>query len=185
MNKKFAVASVLICLGAIYRLIPHPHNFTPVAAMALIGGLYVSKKYLAYLVPIMVLFISDLVLNNTVNRVFIEDQTGFIFWAPYMLYTYSAILATVLIGVFMTNSSISGKILGGSLASAVMFFVISNFGTWLSSGIYSKDLSGLFTCFAAGIPFFGNTLLSNLFFVGLFVLTIEWFLKFSRKTVNA
>lgn len=184
MNKRIAFTGILICLGAIYRLVPHPNNFTPVAAMALLGGFYFSKKYLAFLVPVLALLVSDFILNNTANRIFFEDHTGIVFWADYMTFTYSAIIATVIVGITLTNASKTAKIVGGSLASAVMFFLVTNFGSWLTTAIYPKNLGGLMASYTAGIPFFANTLISNLLFTAIFVFTIERAYTFSRKIVN-
>ena len=185
MNKKIAFASILICVGAIFRLIPHPSNFTPVAAMALLGGFYFSKKYLAFLVPVLALLVSDFVLNNTVNRIFFEDQTGMIVWADFMTFTYMAIALTVVIGFALSKTSLAGKIAGGSLVASILFFVVTNFGSWLTSGLYPKNFTGLLACYTAGVPFFANTLMSNLLFVGLFVFAIEGALKYSQKVVSA
>jgi len=185
MNKKIVFASTLICFGAVFRLIPHPSNFTPVAAMALLGGFYFSKKYLAFIVPIAALLISDLVLNNTINRVFFVDQTGPIIWADYMTYTYLAMFTTVLIGFALSKSSKVTKVAGGSLIASIVFFLVTNFGSWLSQPLYPNNLSGLFASYTAGIPFFANTLISNLLFVGLFVFTIEGAFKYTQKTIKA
>ncbi len=185
MNKKIAFASVLICLGAIFRLIPHPSNFTPVAAMALLGGFYFSKKYLAFLVPVLALLVSDFILNNTVNRIFFEDQIGMVLWADYMTFTYTAIVLTVIIGFALSKTSFAGKVAGGSLAASILFFIVTNFGSWLTASFYPKDFTGLLAAYTAGVPFFANTLMSNLLFVGLFVFAIEGALKYSKKAVTA
>ncbi len=174
-NREFLLALVFIAIGFIYRMIPnHPHNFTPVAAMALVGGLYIHRKALAFLVPIAALFMADIILNNTINRAFFAEQEGLIVWADYMLYTYSAILLTVIIGMWIAKKSVGTKILGGALFASVLFFVVTNFGSWLSLPMYPKSPAGLLMSYEAGIPFFQNTLISNLVFVTIFVGSIEW-----------
>ena len=152
----------------------HPHNFTPVAAMALVGGLYINRKALAFIVPVATLFMADIILNNTINRSFFVGQEGFIIWADYMLYTYSTILLTVVIGMLIAKKSVGTKILGGALFASVLFFLVTNFGSWLTMPMYPKSPAGLLMSYEAGIPFFQNTLISNLVFVTVFVGSIEW-----------
>ena len=174
-NKGILLAGICIIIGFIYRLIPgHPHNVTPIAAMALIGGLYFNRKLLAFLVPIIALVASDLILNNTINRVFFTDHSGIVLWADYMYWTYGAFLLTVVLGIVLSNKSAKSKILVGGVAASLLFFVISNVGVWLSMPMYSKDFAGLTTCFIAAIPFFQNTLLGNLLFAGIFIGSIEY-----------
>lgn len=189
MNKKVLFAIIVICFGAIYRLMPHPHNFTPVGAMALMGGMYLGKKYLALIIPVLVLLFSDFILNNTVNRIFFEEHSGLVLWADYMTFNYIAIILTVGIGYILTRSSILNKIIGGSLATSIVFFVVTNFGSWITIPAYSKDISGLMTSYAAGVPFFANTLMSDVLFISLFIFCIELSSKYisrpSTSQINA
>lgn len=180
-NKGIIFGTICILLGAIFRILPHPPNATPVAAMALVGGIYLNRKWLAFALPFVILLISDIILNNTVNKVFFTDQTGFILFSDYMVWTYLAFGLTVIIGMFLKRRSIGSKILGGALFSSLGFFFLTNFGTWLSSGLYPSNAGGLMASFIAAIPFFQNTLISNFVFISLFVLTIEGALAFAAK----
>ncbi len=171
-NKNFGLAAIFIVAASIFRLLPHPPNATPVAAMALVGGIYISRKYLAILLPILALFIGDLILNNTINRPFFEG-TGFIVFDEYMITNYLAFIVTVGIGFLLVQKTSFQKILFGTLFSSIGFFVITNLGTWMTSVIYPKNFVGLSACFTAAIPFFRNTLLSNAIFISLFVLAID------------
>jgi hypothetical protein len=185
MNKKLAIASVLIGLAAFIRLLPHPNNITPIAAMALMGGMYVGRNYLAFLVPLIALFVSDLILNNTINKMFFTDQTGFILWNEYMNFTYPAFILTVFLGYAIKHFSGFRKIIAGAFLSSLLFFVITNFGTWMSGHLYPNNIAGLSACFAAAIPFFWNTLIGNLFYTALFVVGIELAMGYSLKPVKA
>ena len=174
-NKGILLAAVCILIGFIYRLIPgHPHNVTPIAAMALVGGLYFNRKVLAFLVPIVALVASDLILNNTINKVFFTEHTGMVLWANYMYWTYGAFLLTVVLGIALTKSNAVSKVLVGGVVASLLFFVISNVGVWLSMPMYSKDFAGLTACFVSAIPFLQNTLLGNLLFAGIFIGSIEY-----------
>ena len=160
-RKDLFLALTCIIIGFAYRLIPgHPSNITPVAAMALIGGMYISRRTLAFVAPILALYLGDLVLNNTILRSFFPDHSGLVLWSDYMAFNILAMIATVIIGIILSKSNALSKILGGGITSSVAFFVITNMGAWLTTIIYPKTLTGLLACFTAGIPFFQNTLLS-------------------------
>ena len=55
-----------------------------------------------------------------------------------------------------------------ALASSVLFYVVTNFGMWLFSGIYPRTLGGLEACYIAAIPYFGNTLVSDALYSAIF-----------------
>ena len=174
MKNKVSLAVMAIVAAGIIRLLPHPHNLTPIGAMALTGGAYLGRKYMAFIIPFVCLFITDFILNNTVNRVFFTANEGIVIFGKYMLFTYAAFALTVLLGSSkFLNSSRLTLILGGAVVSSVLFFVLTNFGTWLTGGIYPKNIGGLLACYAAGIPFYWNTLLSNLVFTFIIVMGIE------------
>lgn len=182
-NRDFILAFVFIIIGFAYRLIPHhPPNFTPVAAMALVGGMYMNRKVLAIMVPFIALYLSDLILNNTINRGFFTEQTGLILWSKYMFYTYGAMLCTVILGMILSNRSAGIKILAGGLVASVLFFLVTNFGSWLTLPMYPKSSAGLLMSYEAAIPFFQYTLIGNLVFVTIFVGSIE-LTKYLKPTV--
>jgi len=141
----------MIFAAAFVRLLPHPPNFAPIAAMALFGGAYFNKKWAAFLVPLAAMFITDLILG------FHE-----IMWAVYLSFGLIVVL-----GMMMIKEKKIGNIFFASVISSVSFFIITNFGTWLSTPLYQKTGAGLAACYTAAIPFFHQTLLSDLFFVGV------------------
>jgi len=181
-RKDMFLALTCIIIGFAYRLIPgHPSNITPVAAMALIGGMYISRSLLAFVAPILALYLGDLVLNNTVLRSFYPDHSGLVLWSDYMTFNIMAMIVTVVLGIVLSKSNALGKIIGGGLMSSLAFFVITNFGSWLTTIIYPKTITGLMACFTAGIPFFQNTLMGNFLFLTLFVTAIEMAKKYVLK----
>jgi hypothetical protein len=140
-----------IVVAAALRLVPHPPNFTPIGAMALFSGVYLGRRGLAFAAPLAAMVLSDAVLG---------------FYSG-MQYTYFAVALIVLIG-WAVRSRISPLRVGtGAVASSILFFLVSNFGTWLSSGMYPHTFAGLSACFVAAIPFFQNTLAGDLFYAGL------------------
>ena len=142
----------MILAAAMCRLIPHPPNLTPIGAMALFGGAVFVDRRLAYLVPIAALMLSDLLIGF--------DRS--------MVYVYGAMLAITALGSLLKNWRRQPiAIVAGSLGASLLFFVVTNFGVWLSSGWYGHTLPELARCYVQAIPFFGNTVLGDLLFSGL------------------
>lgn len=142
------LALILILFAAFSRLIPHAPNFTPLISIALFAGAYLKKGY-AFLVPVAALFLSDVVI-------------GF-YGLETMAFVYGTLILIVAMGLLLEKKVSAGKLLGLSLAGAVVFFVTTNFAVWLVPGsIYPKTMAGLAQCYIMAIPFFGNTLLSTL-----------------------
>ena len=127
------------------RILPHPPNFTPIIAAAGAVPLVFGNRYSAVLFVFGAMFVGDLVWG----------------FHPYMLYTYGALAVAVFLGYRLHN------MFWNCTASAVIFFVITNFGVWLS-GYYGYTLLGLWACYTAAIPFFVNTVLGTLFYGVLF-----------------
>jgi len=175
-NKFILILSILVLAG-LYRLLPHLNNVTPIGAMALAGGLYLKRKGLMFIIPIAVLYLSDFILNNTIHRAFIPQESGLILWSNYMTYVYGAFALIVVIGLLLKNSSTASKIIGGTLFSSLLFFFLTNGGSWLTGTLYPKTITGLFSALMAGIPFFKGTLLGNIIFIPMFVLFFDKVLK--------
>lgn len=159
MKKNIFTVSLLIILAAISRFIPHGYNFTPIAGMALLGAAYFNKKHLAYLVPIMTLVLSDIILNNTLYRAFYPDHEGFVLLTDFMLYTYAGMALIVLIGQGLLKKVSAPRILGSAISGTIAFFLITNFGTWMHSGMYPSNIAGLGAAYVAGLPFMSGHLL--------------------------
>ncbi len=172
MSKKKTIAITLFTIAIVSRLIPHAHNFTPIEAIALFGGAYLGSKYLPFFLTIGALFFTDLLLNNTFLRSFFPGEEGMIWFSPYMIWNYLSLFLIVGIGSYLMKKKKrknAAYVFGGAVTSSIVFFLITNFGSWIAApAMYSRDLSGLMTCFIAGIPFYKMTFLSNLLFSGVF-----------------
>ena len=176
LTLRFSVITVMILLAALSRLLPHPPNFTPIGGMALFGAAYYTRKGWAYLVPIVAMWISDLVLNNAV---YAEYFDRFVWFHSGSLFTYGAFVLIVLMGTFTLRKVRVPQLLFSALGASILFFVVSNFGVWFSTTMYPKTVAGLVACYTAGIPFFKNTVLGDLVYsaalFGLFELSLSWF----------
>ncbi|HVO75196.1 MAG TPA: DUF6580 family putative transport protein [Ignavibacteriaceae bacterium] len=150
-NKRFWTLSCIVLAAAFARLIPHPPNFAPIAAIALFGGAYFDNKKLSFIVPFITMIISDLFLplHSTV-------------WAVYLSFAL-----IVLIGFSLRERKKVKNIILASIASSILFFVVTNFAVWISYDMYPMNIAGLAECYIAAIPFFSYTLLGDLFFVGI------------------
>ncbi len=168
INLPFIIISLFILLAAASRLLPHPPNFTPIGGMALFGAAYFSKKYWAFIIPFVALWLSDLFLNNVVYaNMFPEYYNGFVWFTQGGIWIYGAFTLITLLGMSSLKKIKTKNILLSSLAASILFFLITNFGVWAGSGMYPKTLTGLGACMAAGVPYFWNTLAGDLFYVGL------------------
>ena len=144
----------LILILAFARLIPHPPNFTPIIAVAIMSGYFFKNINLSFLVLIVAMLLSDLFIGFYENVFFV--------YASLLLITFV---------FYKISKKINFKNLFiYSFAGSLIFFVVSNFGVWVlgSPGVnniaYAKDFNGLVECYILAIPFFGNTFLSTLIF---------------------
>jgi len=158
------LAFFLVFAGVLFRLLPHPENFTPVTAAALFAGVALPAG-LAIFVPLLVMVISDLVIG--------PHPLFWLVWGCFFL--------TTLIGVRVRNEAQPGKIVLATVAGSTLFFVLTNLGVFLFQGMYPKNFSGLADCYILALPFFRNSLLGDLFFsfcfFGSFVLAKHFYSK--------
>ena len=157
------LAIFFVIFGAALRFAPHLPNFTPIAAMALFGGVYLNKKY-ALILPLAIMATSDYFI-------------GF-YDIKLMAGVYLGLVLVGLIGLLVKNKKNLFTVFGGSVLGSVLFFLITNFSVWAFYSWYPHTLSGLYQCFLAAIPFFRNTLLGDLFYVavlfGIYELIMAW-----------
>jgi len=146
MNPRLATLISLIVILAALRLFPHPPNIAPIAAMALFAGAHFDDRRLALLVPLVAMLISDIVLGLHSS----------------MFLVYLAFMGTVAIGFWVKRNRSVLNITCAALISSMLFFLLTNFGAWMSLDIYPKTIEGLGAAYAAGIPFFRNTLVGDL-----------------------
>ena len=130
-------------------------NFTPIGAIALFGGAYLKNKYHAFLIPIASLWLSDLILNNFIFT-FYSDFTWFY---PGFLWQYISFTLIIILGYFYLKKINFKNVFITAISSSVLFFIITNFGVWISGSMYTLDFKGLITCYVMALPFFKGTLL--------------------------
>jgi hypothetical protein len=144
-----AILTAIVAAAAL-RLVPHPPNFAPIAAMALFSGAQLGKRPLAFVAPLGAMLLSDAVI-------------GFHSGVPFV---YASVAVIVLLGWFALSRVTVLRLAGAAVASSVLFFLVTNFGTWLLSGMYPMSATGLAACYVAAVPFFQNTVAGDLFYTG-------------------
>lgn len=162
---------LLVIIGAFARLLPHEPNFTPIAALALFGAVYLKKRDGLW-VPLAAMTISDFFIG---------------FYHPLVMASvYGSFLLAGLIGIRLRKQKnvsplVRGekreggvfgrwwpRVFGASLLGSILFFLITNWAVWAFGELYAKDLGGLLMSYTMGLLFFRNTFLSDLFYVAVF-----------------
>lgn len=147
---RYLFTFTLISLAALSRLLPHPPNVAPITALALFGGVYLDKKH-TFIVPIAAMIIADF----------------FIGFHSEMLWVYASFAGIGLIGLWLRKHQGVGSTIFATLGGSILFFIVTNFGVWMSNYfMYPHNLTGLLQCYTAAIPFFRNTMIGDLFYVG-------------------
>ena len=150
LQKETVVIISLIVLALASRLLPHPPNFAPITGIALFAASKFSNKLFAVLLPLICLFITDLVLGLSWINLFVYGAFGLI----------------SLIG--LRSSKVK---LHTILFSSVVFFIWTNLGVWLLH--YPLTIEGLLSCFTLAIPFFTNTLAGDLVYTAVLFFTFS------------
>ena len=166
----------LILILTFSRLIPHPPNFTPIIAIAIMSGYFFRNIYLSLFVMLFSMLLADVFIGFYYNMIFV----------------YLTLFLITFIFFNISNKINSKNLLICSLTGSLIFFIFSNFGVWFLGSLYEKSLTGLVECYILAIPFFLNTLLSTIFFltVLLYFLTflkknyLKKFLKYSAKKIR-
>ena len=134
------------------RLIPHEPNFTPILSMSILSFLFSINLWFKVLMVLGSMFFSDLIIGTH----------------DFIIYVYFSL--TVLIIISNSKNYIYMMFFG-----PLIFFIITNFGVWLHSSYYTKNIDGLTQCFYMAIPFFKNTILSTFFYCILILLTKNFY----------
>jgi len=140
---------LLTFFAAFSRFAPHPPNFTPILSIALFCGISFRNKYI-FLIPLFSMVISDF----------------FIGYHSVIMFVYVSLLIIFLMGKYLAKENSFNSMIILSLSSAIVFFIISNFGVWIVG--YPKTISGFIACYIAALPFLLNTLISTILFSSVF-----------------
>ncbi len=147
-SSRLLILVAMIAAAAASRLIPHPPNFAPIAAIALFSGASFHATWQAFLIPLAAMVLSDVVigLHRTLPAV------------------YASFALAVCIGFWLRTRRTTLRVAVATLVSSIAFFVITNFAVWATGSMYPKTFEGLIAAYIAGIPFFRNTVLGDAFY---------------------
>lgn len=144
----------IVVFAAILRFMPHPPNFVPIAAIAMFGGAYFTNKKMAFLLPMGIMLLTDLII-------------GFhgLMWVVYLSFA-----AMVGIGILIGRKKNFANITAGAISGSILFYLTTNFAVWAMGGgiYYPHTVEGLLMSYTAAIPFFHYSLLGDLFYTAVF-----------------
>lgn len=163
MDRKSVLISLsLIAFVAVCRLVPHLANFSPMVCLSLFLGRHLNKR-LATVTIVLSMLLTDILLGVIY---------GYPLFGNWMWFTYSALLAILVLGVVIAKRSSAVTVsVVTLLASTLGFWIWTNFGVWLFSPSYSSNLSGLVTCYVVAIPFLQTSLIGMCIWGGIYFVT--------------
>lgn len=179
--RPLVLAAIILAVGIFRIATAQTHSslsgFTPLGAMALFAGFYFNDKWKAYLLPLLTLWLSDIILNRYLYF------NSWVFFYDSFAWVYASFALMVLMGPLIKTVSVK-TVLGASIAAAFAHLLISNFGVWLigctgtaEDIVYSPDVNGLLNCYYMAIPSMLNMLIGNLIFGALLFGSFEWIQK--------
>ncbi len=156
--KNLQVVIALVITASLMRLLPHAPNFTPIIALAIFSGALVPNKGIAIAVTLGSMVLSDLFLG-------LHSTMTVVYLSLVLIVLLSSVLQkTSLIKDHKLSLKGIAALLGVSVFSSVVFFMLSNFGVWALQEMYPKTLDGLVLCYVAALPFFPATITSAVFY---------------------
>ena len=150
---------------ALSRILPHPPNFTPIIASAIMAPLLIRDRWFGIAIPIFAMLVADIVIG----------------FHPYQTVIYLTLIVIGLVAPMQRNIK---WITTMAILGPVWFFLTTNFAVWLAWDYYPKTVEGLILCYTMAIPFFQNTLISTCLFTGVLTLMIKPLEKINEKTNN-
>ena len=163
-----AVASLRVAFNFSYDISPLA-NFSPLGGMAIFGGAYFNRKWKAFAFPLLMLFISDLILHQTVFK---KYGNGYLYNGWYWVYGSFALMTIV--GMRVLKKITINRFILSALACVFIHWIITDLGVWIGSKIYAQNFNGFVTCLQKAIPyewrFLAGTLAYGVILFGLF----EW-----------
>jgi len=157
LNSSFTyliILAVLIVVGVAGRLLPHPPNFTPMAAIALFAGFIFVKRYMSIVAVVAAMLLTDYFAFGYLSPEWFASKS--------MVVVYLALLFPIVFRGFLQKKLGILRIAGAAFASSTVFFVATNFAVWAFSPMYEKTFAGLVLCYTMAIPFFQNTIAGDM-----------------------
>lgn len=152
-------------------------SFTGLGAITLLGGAYFKNNIYAFLLPVLMLLLSDLGLMAVMGK----DYGFYQGW----YYTYIAFILMVLVAKLMINKVNIQNVLGAGIVAVLIHWIVTDFGVWLGSALYPQTLAGFWACLVAAIPFELNFLYGTLGYSALMFGIFETLkVKYPKLSLN-
>lgn len=144
---KLATILGMILIAIVSRWMPHPPNFTAMCSLAFFGAVAVGSLPRSIVTLFGAMFISDLVCGFHGVMFFVYLSLGLIACLGYYVRAKNPFFYLAI--------------------SSLLFFIITNFGSWMVDGFYPKTWAGLWTCYVAALPFLANQVVGDLVYGAL------------------
>ncbi|HEU0080664.1 MAG TPA: DUF6580 family putative transport protein [Candidatus Paceibacterota bacterium] len=149
LKTRILVAVALVAIGVAGRLLPHAWNFAPIVAIGIFSGAYLGKRF-AFLVPVIAMAASDAVI-------------GFYGW-KLNLTVYAAMALSGAIGLLLRRRRSPISVAAAALAGSTLFFLVTNGAVWYLGSSYAPGLDGLLAAYVAGLPFYRNAVVGDIWY---------------------
>lgn len=169
-TQKLLLGILLVLATVIGRLIPHPWNMTPVGAATIFAGVHIGKRA-AVLVPLLGMLVGDIFL-------------GF-YSLPLLLVVYLSMIMSGLLSYSTRNERGVGMFIARPIASATLFYLMTNAAVWMFGTMYPHTAPGLLASFIAGLPFYGHQIFGDILYMSLFFGLYGWMRRYSCATKHA
>lgn len=165
-NSLLILALITVIVAS--RLTPHPANFVPLTGLILLTSKYFSTK-ISLAITILSMFISDYLLG----------------FHDTMLWVYSSLVVIALSSSLLKRYLNFSSVWLYAFFSALIFYLVTNFGVWYSTDMYSKTLDGLINCYIMALPFFRNSLTGDLFYSFVVFGLVDLYCVLKTKHIKA
>jgi hypothetical protein len=187
--KGFIIISIYILVIALSKLIPHTENFSAITGMVIFGGFMFGRQKNFFLITIVALFFTDFIFNNYVHPEYFPHRTGLVFFSGYMIWVYLSYALIILLASFFLRKFSYLKLFSTAIAGSIVFYLITNFAWLYPATLYSRDFAGIIQSYAAALPFFRTSLVSDVLFsfliFGVYDLVVNrYFIKSSVFSVS-
>ena len=170
---QFTAVAMCVVVGIIGRVIPHVPNVTPMTSLSLFAGSKL-KRIIALFTIIITFALSDILLSLFY---------GYAVFSSWTFFVYSGFIIITFMGKFLSRRFSWSKFPCYMVATTLFYWLWTNCGVWLTSGLYAKNLTGLFSCYVVALPFLRNALIGD-FIWGIVVFGVFAFIGHKREWRN-
>ena len=182
ITKQLVVSFILlIIIASLYRIMPgRPYGFAPQIAMCIFAGAVIKDKWLAFLLPLISMFISD-ALYEVLYRNGVGNISGFYNGqiANYILFGSMTVFGFIITKLNFTRIFIA------ALSAPTAYFLLSNLLVWMNGGGLQrpKTFDGLLLCYSDALPFYAWSVAASFIFSAIFFGTYYFYFK-RREVYN-